>query len=84
MRILPVGHALSLFLAITFTICVVWGLVTPMSMHMHDAWQPLLPGFRWISFPAYLIGLIEASLYGWYAAVVFVPLYNFFARRAVS
>ena len=34
--------------------------------------------------PAYLIGLIEAYLYGWYAAVVFVPLYNFFARRAVS
>ena len=84
MRILPVGHALSLFLAITFTICVVWGLATPMSMHMHDAWQPLLPGFHWISFPAYLIGLIEAYLYGWYAAVVFVPLYNFFARRAVS
>ncbi len=37
MKIVPVGHALSLFLVITFTLCVVWGLVTPMPMHMHGA-----------------------------------------------
>ncbi len=81
MRIVPVGNALSIFLAVTFTICVVWGLATPVSMHMHGAWEPLLPGFRWISFPSFLIGLIEAYLYGWYVALVFVPLYNFFNRK---
>lgn len=82
MRIIPVGHSLSLFLAITFTICVAWGLVTPMNMHMHGAWEPLLPGFHWITFPAFLIGLVEAYLYGWYTAVIFVPLYNFFSKKA--
>lgn len=82
MRIIPVGHALSLFLAITYSICVAWGLVTPMGMHMHGAWEPLLPGFHWITLPSFLIGLVEAYLYGWYTAVVFVPLYNFFSKRA--
>lgn len=84
MRIIPVGHALSLFLAITFVICVTWGLVTPMSMHMHGAWESLLPGFHWITFSTFLIGLVEAYLYGWYVAVVFVPLYSFFSKRSAA
>lgn len=82
MRIVPVGNALSLFLALTFTICIAWGLVTPMSMHMHGAWEPLLPGFHWISLPAFLIGLAETYAYGWYIALVFVPLFNLFNRQS--
>ncbi len=81
MKIVPVGHALSVFFAITFMLCVIWGLLTPQSMHMHQAWAPLLPGFHWISFPGFLIGLAEAYLYGWYAALLFVPLYNLFNRE---
>lgn len=84
MKIVPVGHALSLFLVITFTLCVVWGLVTPISMHMHGAWEKLMPGFRWISLPAFLVGLVWAYAYGWYTAVVFVPLYNFFNRKSAG
>ena len=84
MRIVPIGHALSLFLAVTFTICVVWGLFTPSALHMHEAWEPLLPGFTWISLPSFLIGFVEVYLYGWYAAVVFVPLYNFFNNRKAA
>jgi len=81
MRIVPTGNALSVFLALTFTICVAWGLATPVSMHMPGAWEPMLPGFHWISFPSFLIGLIEACLYGWYGALVFAPLYNFFNKK---
>ena len=78
MRLLPAGNALSCFLVITFTLCVAWGLMTPSSMHMHQAFAPLMPGFRWISLPAYLIGVAWSFAYGWYAALLFVPLYNFF------
>ena len=84
MRIVPVGHALSLFLAITFTICIAWGLVTPPSMHMHEAWEMVMPGFHWISFPAFLIGLVWAYAFGWYTALLFVPLFNFFNKRAAA
>lgn len=81
MRLVPTGHALSLFLAITFSICIGWGLITPASMHMHGVWEQLLPGFKFISIPAFLLGLAEAYVYGWYAALIIVPLYNLFDRR---
>ena len=84
MRIIPVGNALSLFLAITFSICIVWGLFTPASMHMHGAWEPLLPGFQFISASSFVIGLVESYLYGWYAALVFVPLYNLFTKKQAA
>ncbi len=81
MKIIPTGHALSLFLAITFTLCIVWGLFTPANLHMHRAWEQLMPGFHFISLPSFALGFVEAYLYGWYAAVVFVPLYNFFNKQ---
>lgn len=81
-RLVPVGHALSLFLAISFVLCVLWGLVTPPSLHMHPAWQAMLPGFEWLSWRGFFCGLVGAYLYGWYTAVLLVPLYRMFARRA--
>jgi len=81
MKIIPAGHALSLFLLATFTSCVLCGLARAVNMHMRLAWEPTTPGFRWNSFPAFLIGLARAYAYGWYTALVFVPLYNFFIRR---
>ena len=89
MRIAPFGHALSLFLAITFTICMLWGLTVPMhvmmgntqvNMHMHEGWTGFMPGFHW-SIAGYLIGLVWAYSCGWYTALLFVPLYNFFSRK---
>jgi hypothetical protein len=81
MKIIPTGQALSLFLAITFVICIGWGLMAPMSLHMHEAWAPLLPGFTFGTWPGFLIGLVEAYAYGWYVALIFVPLYRFFSLR---
>lgn len=83
MRIIPVGHALSLFLVVTFTLCILWGLATPASLHMHQAWEPLMPGFHFISLPGFLIGAVWAYAYGWYAAIIFVPLYNLFNRSGI-
>lgn len=81
-RIVPVGHALSLFLVITYLLCVGFGLLVPERFHMVEAWAPLLPGFKWLTWSGFIFGLIDSYVYGWYIAVVFVPLYRLFTRRA--
>jgi 2TM family of unknown function (DUF5676) len=75
-----IGHATSLFLAITFTMCVVFDLLAP-AHAMYQAWRALLPGFTWISWSSFFIGLVESYGYGWFFALIWVPLYNVFALR---
>jgi len=75
------GHATSLFLAITFVLCVGFDLVFP-HMAMYRSWQALLPGFTWISWSSFLLGLVESYGYGWYVALIWVPLYNVLSARA--
>lgn len=78
--LVAVGHASSLFLAITFSLCVAFDLLFP-EHAMYQAWQALLPGFEWLSWQSFFLGLIESYGYGWYFALVWVPLYNVFAAR---
>jgi hypothetical protein len=78
--LLAVGHASSLFLAITFSLCVAFDLLFP-SLAMYQTWLKLLPGFEWISWRSFLLGLVEAYGYGWYLTLIWVPLYNLFASR---
>lgn len=78
-----IGHATGLFLAITFTLCVAFDLLFP-EQAMYRSWQALLPGFKWLSGPDFFIGLIESYGYGWYFALIWVPLYNFFSNRQYS
>lgn len=73
--------ALGLASAVSFVLCVVWGLLTPESLHMHPFLEAVLPGFEWISIGSFFIGLIESFLWGAYAALVFVPLHNYFFRK---
>lgn len=73
-----VGHATSLFLAITFALCVGFDLLCP-SHAMFQSWQDLLPGFHWINWKSFFLGLVESYGYGWYATLIWVPLYNVFA-----
>ncbi len=75
------GHATSIFLATTFALCVGFDLLFP-DHAMYSVWQKLLPGFEWISWKSFLIGLIEAYGYGWYATLIWVPLYNVFAGKS--
>ncbi len=81
LRIAPLGNSLSLLLLISYLLCVGFGLLMPESMQMYKAWVPLLPGFEWLSFSGFVIGLIETYLYGWYIAVIFVPLYRWLADK---
>lgn len=75
-----VGHATSIFLATTFALCVGFDLLFP-AHAMYQAWQRLLPGFEWISWKSFLLGLVESYGYGWYATLIWAPLYNVFAAR---
>ena len=78
--LVAVGHASSLLLAITFSLCVVFDLLFP-GMAMYQAWLKLLPGFEWLSWPSFFLGLAESYGYGWYFTLIWVPIYNFAAAR---
>ncbi|MBI4609647.1 MAG: hypothetical protein HY726_11635 [Candidatus Rokubacteria bacterium] len=73
--------SLGLFGAISFTLCVIYGLLVPSALNMHQLLQILLPGFKWLSVRSFLLGLVESFLYGVYAGLVYVPLYNGLHRR---
>ena len=78
--VLAFGMSLGIFLAITFTFCVGFDLLLP-GQAMYQTWLRLLPGFTWLSWPSFLLGLAESFAYGWYVALVLGPLFNLFARR---
>jgi hypothetical protein len=76
-----VGHATSLFLAISFVVCVAGDLVMP-AHEMHSAWERLLPGFVWLTWGSFFLGLVESYAYGWYFTLIWVPLYNVLSARS--
>lgn len=78
--LLGVGHATSLTLAISFALCVGFDLLLP-DHAMYETWQQLLPGFEWLSWKSFFLGVIEAYSYGWYFALIWVPIYNFVTLR---
>ncbi len=80
LRFTPVALGLGLFLAITFTGCVIWGLVFPHTLLQRQILEAVFPWFTWLSWGSYFVGLVESFLYGIYAAAVFVPLYNGLSR----
>jgi uncharacterized protein DUF5676 len=75
--------SLGLFGAVSFVLCVVYGLLVPEALHMKQLLLILLPGFTWLTFGSFLLGLAESFLYGVYAGLVYVPLYNRLHRRWV-
>lgn len=75
-----VGHATSLLIVISYTLCVAFDLLFP-EYQMYQAWAKLLPGFTWLNWQSFFIGLIESYGYGWYFALIWVPLHNMFIAR---
>lgn len=76
-----VTWSLALFGAVTFVVCVLYGLVVPASLHMTSFLEAVLPGFVWLTPLGFLIGLVESFLYGVYAGIVYVPIHNRLAKR---
>lgn len=75
-----VGVSVGLFFTISYVLCVGYDLLFP-GQTMYQSWIRLLPGFKWITWGSFFLGLVESFLYGIYLALVFVPLYNFFKTK---
>ncbi len=76
-----VSWSLGIFTAVSFVLCVIYGLVVPQSLQMASALEAVLPAFKWLTLTGFLLGLIESFLYGTYTGLVFVPIYNFLSRK---
>lgn len=81
LNIKVVSWSLGTFTAASFVLRVVYGLVVPPGLHMAPFLEMVLPAFRRLTFWGFCLGLVESFLYGAYVGLVFVPIYNFFARR---
>ena len=72
----------ALTAAITFTLCVAYGLLVPPEYHAGELLEKLLPGFHWITPGSFLLGLVETFLYGGYLGLLVGSLYNAVQRRS--
>ena len=82
--IATLGMSLSLFLALSFVLCVLGYLIMPGLPVKHEALAIFLPGFELLTWQGFVIGLAESYVWGWYIALVLGAIYNFFARRRMS
>ncbi len=79
--VVALGLASSLFLAISFVLCVLGYLLFPSLPVPHAALSMFLPGFVLLTWRSFLLGLIESIGWGWYVTLIFGPLYNYFVSR---
>ena len=55
--------SLGIFTAISFVLCVLYGLIVQPSLHyMGPFLEMLLPAFKWLTFGGFCLGLIESFL----------------------
>ena len=78
--VIAFGMSLGIFLALTFVLCVLFDLWFP-GAAMYETWLKLLPGFTWLTWPSFFLGLAESFAYGWDIALIFGPLFNFCVSR---
>ena len=76
------GMSLSLFFVISYVICIIGYLAFPSLPINHAALSIFLPGFELLTLVTFCIGLIESFFWGWYIALIFGTLYNFFVSRS--
>lgn len=79
--VFTLGLALSLFLTISYVLCISGYLLLPGLPVQHSALAIFLPGFQLLSWRTFFLGLGESFAWGWYIALVFGPIYNFLASR---
>lgn len=73
--------ATAVFTALSYILCILFGLVTPPGLHMDMFLEAVLPGFEWISPGAFFLGLVESILWGVYLGGGFSLVYNVLYRR---
>ena len=79
--VLAFGLALSLFGLISYLLCIAGYLLFPGLPISHASLSIFLPGFELLSWKGFFVGLAESLAYGWYIALVFGSLFNFFSAR---
>lgn len=67
---------LATWMGVSFTICVLGGMLMPGLPIRHQTLELLLPGFTWISLGSFVLGLAESLLYGVCAAAVLVVVHK--------
>lgn len=82
--LLPLGISLSGFLAISYLVCIAAGTIGGWDWGLHQPWLQFLPGFYWLTWPSFFLGLGESIAYGWYVALIFGGIYNFVTARLGS
>lgn len=81
LNIKVLAWSLGTFGAVSYLLCILYGLVVPGSLHMDSALEVVLPGFAWLTPTGFLVGLVESFLYGVYAGLAFGIIHNAIARR---
>jgi len=71
---------LGTFGVITYVLYVAYGLLVPGTWHPAPVLERLLPGFSWLSYTTFVLGLVEAFIYGAYAGALFSVLRNAFLK----
>lgn len=77
----PIAWTLAVFATVVFTLDMLFGVLFPNWWVMQNLYESLLPGFTFISWGAFFLGLVESFIGGFLTAVIFVPIYNYFISR---
>ena len=77
-----VAKSVGSLTAITFVLCVAYGLIVPVRFHAAWLLESFLPGFTWLTLGSFVLGLVETALYGAGLGLLYSVLYNYFARRS--
>jgi uncharacterized sodium:solute symporter family permease YidK len=77
--LIPFGLSLSIFLAIAFLLCSV-AEILPWLQDFHFL-KALYPDIDWTRPEMVVAGVVWAFLTGWFIALGFGSLYNFFSAR---
>lgn len=78
----PIAWTLAIFATVIFAFDMLLGVLYPDWWMMQKIYEFLMPGFTFISWGTFFLGLFESFVGGFWLAVLFVPIYNYFARRA--
>ncbi len=80
--VIAFGISLSIFIALSYALCILFYVLFPATAEQHVLLSLFLPWLKVLTWPGFLLGLAASAVGGWYVALVFGPLYNFFAARS--
>ena len=64
--------------------CVAWCAVAPESWHARAFLELVLPGFKWLTFGSFILGLAESIGTGAYSGALVAVLHNWLSRVGVE